>query len=140
MVKTFISFLLILLIPVLVFGARLDAYPNETTLNDADELILWDQDESAVNNTTIGTLYSHFNLGTAALLNTGTAIGTIPVYENDGSGNASLPLGEIYTEQGTDPTAVSMSAGEKIVSTASGDFFYKSDTGFYVIPGTYTAD
>lgn len=44
------------------------------------------------------------------------------------------------TEQSSDPTAAGMSTGDLIVSTSSGDMFYKSATGFYTFPGTYTVD
>jgi len=45
-----------------------------------------------------------------------------------------------FVEASSDPTAGSMTTGQKIVSTSSGDLFYKSATGFYTIPGTYAAD
>lgn len=45
-----------------------------------------------------------------------------------------------WTEQGSDPTYDTMSTGDKIVSTSSGDLFYKSATGFYTIAGSYAID
>ena len=94
MVKTIIAFLLVLVMPALVFCARFDAYTDETVLNDADQFLIWDDSESAVNNATVGVLFSHFNLGTAALLDTGVAIGDVPILVDSG-GNASLVISSI---------------------------------------------
>ena len=52
---------------------------------------------------------------------------------------ANLVLSE-FVEASSDPTAGSMTTGQKIVSTSSGDFFYKSATGLYTIDGAYVAD
>lgn len=44
------------------------------------------------------------------------------------------------SEQGSDPVAVDLATGDMRISTASGDLFYKSATGFYSLAGTYAAD
>ncbi len=52
----------------------------------------------------------------------------------------SLTGSAAWTEQSSDPVAGDLSTGDKVVSTSSGDLFYKSATGFYAIAGDYTVD
>lgn len=44
------------------------------------------------------------------------------------------------TEQSSDPSYSEMSTGDLVISTSSGDLFYKSATGGYTFAGTYIVD
>lgn len=97
-------------------------------------------------NATVNTLYQFpdglptlgqiWAFGTPAVESIGgTDYTVIPVsFANQSGGTLEI------TEQSSDPLFSSMSTGDLIVSTASGDMFYKSSTGGYQFTGTYTLD
>jgi hypothetical protein len=79
--------------------------------------------------TTINTL-DDLPSGDTAIQYTTTTAATLAI---------ALDLATVV-EQAGDPTAGAMSTGDIIVSIASGDLFYKSETGLYTIAGAYAAD
>ncbi len=48
----------------------------------------------------VATALQPGDVGTAAMLHTGIITGSIPIYEDDGQGNPSLPIGEVINASG----------------------------------------
>ena len=106
---------------------------------DTDQMYFWDPATSTrYYPTFLSTKTAIFtDLGTDCT--TAGVVGCALVWESDGEGGAAIPV-SVVSIVDTDPTALTAEEGALTLSTASGDLFYKSAAGFFVIPGTYTAD
>lgn len=68
------------------------------------------------------------------LLSADTIFDLLALKQDVGGGSLSV------SEQPADPVASEMTTGQLIVATASGDMFYKSETGLYTFAGSFAAD
>ncbi len=105
--------------------------------DDANQMYVWDG--TTLLYPTVGAMKSAVldELGTDCVVQ-GT-IGCAVLWVDDGDGNASIQISTVDVV-GTDPTPANATEGRLILSTASGNLFFKSANGFFEISGTYTPD